>query len=521
MNTTGFLTIATAIVPDRPAMIFEDRRISYAELEVRANRLSNALAELGVGAGDRIAMLQVNCNQYIEAYFATARLDAVFVPINFRTRADELTHMLNDAAPKVIFVGGRYVNLVKECAENVESLKHFVTLEDDVEGWHSYESLIESGDEHERVPDDDDDDLTMILFTSGTTSFPKGVMLSHDSFASYILATVTPADPEEETSNILTVPLYHIAGVQSVMAAIFAGRTLIIQRQFEAKQWMEMVERERANRAMMVPTMLKMLMDHPDFHQHDLSSLEVITYGAAPMPVPVIRQAIKEFPGTSFINAFGQTETAATITMLPPDDHVLEGDEEEIELKLKHLGSIGKPLDDVEVQIFDEDGHPVAMGETGEIAARGARLMKGYWNQEEATAETIRGGWLFTGDLGYQDEDGYIYLAGRARDFIKRGGEMVSPDEVEQVLQSHDAVREAAIIGVPDLDWGERVRAVVVLNDGTKASEEDISEYCRQRLASFKKPESVVFCEELPRNQMGKVLKRLLKEEYSYPVVVE
>jgi len=521
MNTTGFLTIATAIVPDRPAMIFEDRRISYAELEVRVNRLSNALADLGVGAGDRVAMLQVNCHQYIEAYFAAARLDAVYVPLNFRTRADELTHMLNDAAPKVIFVGERYVDLVKECAENVESLDHFVTLEAAVEGWHSYESLIESGDEYERVPEGDDDDLTMILFTSGTTSFPKGVMLSHDSFASYILATVTPADPEEETSNILTVPLYHIAGVQSVMAAIFAGRTLLIQRQFEAKQWMEMVEKERANRAMMVPTMLKMLMDHPDFHKHDLSSLEVITYGAAPMPLPVIRQAIREFPGMSFINAFGQTETAATITMLPPEDHVLEGDEDEVERKLKHLSSIGKPLEDVEVRIFDEDGHPVGLGDTGEIAARGARLMKGYWNQEDATAETIRDGWLFTGDLGYQDEDGYIYLAGRARDFIKRGGEMVSPEEVEQVLQSHDAVEEAAIIGVPDLDWGERVRAIVVLKDGEQASEEDISEYCRQRLASFKKPESVVFCNELPRNPMGKVLKRILKEEYSHPVVVE
>ncbi len=521
MNTTGFLTIATAIVPDRSAMVFEGKRISYAELEVRVNRLSNALADLGVGAGDRIAMLQVNCNQYIEAYFAAARLDAVYVPLNFRTRADELTHMLNDAAPKVIFAGERYVNLVKECAENVDSLEYFVTLEDAVEGWLSYESLIESGDEYERVPEGDDDDLTMILFTSGTTSFPKGVMLSHDSFSSYILATVTPADPEEETSNILTVPLYHIAGVQSVMAAIFAGRTLIIQRQFEAKQWMEMVERERVNRAMMVPTMLKMLMDHPDFHKHDLSSLEVITYGAAPMPLPVIRQAIREFPGMSFINAFGQTETAATITMLPPEDHVLEGDEDEVERKLKHLSSIGKPLEDVEVRIFDEDGHPVTLGETGEIAARGARLMKGYWNQEDATAETIRDGWLFTGDLGYQDEDGYIYLAGRARDFIKRGGEMVSPEEVEQVLQSHDAVEEAAIIGVPDLDWGERVRAIVVLKDGEQASEEDISEYCRQRLASFKKPESVVFCNELPRNPMGKILKRILKEEYSHPVVVE
>ena len=521
MNTTEFLTISAAIVPDRLSMIFEGSRITFEELQSRVNRLANALADLGVGAGDRVAMLQVNCNQYIEAYFATAKLDAVFVPINYRTREDELTHMLNDAAPKAIFAGDRYVSLVRHCAANVESLQHFITLEDDVEGWHSYDALLEGAEDFERFPEGDDDDLTMILFTSGTTSFPKGVMLSHDSFSSYILSTVTPADPFEEDTNILTVPLYHIAGVQSVMAAIFGGRTLLIQRQFEAKEWMELVEQEHATRAMMVPTMLKMLMDHPEFHEHDLTSLEVITYGAAPMPVPVIRQAIKEFPGTYFINAFGQTETAATITMLPPEDHVLEGDEATIERKLKHLGSIGKPLDDVEVAIFDEDGHPVALNETGEIAARGARLMKGYWNQEDATTETIRGGWLFTGDLGYQDEDGYIYLAGRARDFIKRGGEMVSPEEVEQVIQSHEAVEEAAIIGVPDLDWGERVRALVVLRNGAQASEDDISEYCRQRLASFKKPESVVFCDELPRNQMGKVLKRILKEEYSYPVVVE
>ncbi|MCY4580360.1 MAG: AMP-binding protein, partial [Chloroflexi bacterium] len=264
MNTTEFLTISAAIVPDRLAMIFEDSRISFEELQSRVNRLANALADLGVGAGDRVAMLQVNCNQYIEAYFAAAKLDAVFVPINFRTREDELTHMLNDAGPKAIFAGGRYVNLVKHCAANVESLQNFITLEDDVEGWHSYDALIENAEDFERFPEGDGDDLTMILFTSGTTSFPKGVMLTHDSFSSYILSTVTPADPFEEDTNILTVPLYHIAGVQSVMAAIFGGRTLVIQRQFEAKQWMELVEQEHATRAMMVPTMLKMLMDHPE-----------------------------------------------------------------------------------------------------------------------------------------------------------------------------------------------------------------------------------------------------------------
>jgi acyl-CoA synthetase (AMP-forming)/AMP-acid ligase II len=232
------------------------------------------------------------------------------------------------------------------------------------------------------------------------------------------------------------------------------------------------------------------------------------------MPRDVIERAIKVFPGAHFINAFGQTETAATITMLPPEDHVLEGTPEEIDRKLKRLSSIGTPLDDVEVRIVDEDDVPVAQGDVGEIVARGSRLMKGYWRMAEATAETIRDGWLYTGDLGYFDEDGYIYLAGRARDFIKRGGEMVSPEEVERVLETHPAVDEVAVVGVPDADWGERVQAVVVLKAGQSATGDEIIEHCRQRLASFKKPESVAFTDQLPRNPLGKVLKRVLRERY-------
>ncbi|MEE8442284.1 MAG: long-chain-fatty-acid--CoA ligase [Dehalococcoidia bacterium] len=514
MNTTEFLGLASAIVPDRTATVYEGRRLRYDEMQERVNRLANAMAGLGVGPGDTVATFQVNCPEHIEIYFASAKLDAIYVPLNYRVRADELQLMLADAESKVLFAGSRYYDLVQSVRSRVPGLHSLVALGQDTRSWLSYEGLLGSASDEERYPQADDEDTTVIMYTAGTTGIPKGVMLTHNSFSSYILANVTPADPDVEERNILTVPVYHIAGLQAVMSAIYGGRSLIIQSQFEPKEWMELVQRERANRAMMVPTMLKQLLDHPDFSRYDLSCLDVITYGAAPMPVDVIRQAIERFPGTRFINAFGQTETASTITMLPPEDHDLTGPPEEVERKLRRLSSIGKPLDDVEVRIVDEEGNDVPHGQVGEIVASGPRLMKGYWHQHDATVETIRGGWLHTGDLGYIDPDGYIFLAGRAKDFIKRGGEMVSPEEVEQVLRSHPSVDQAAVIGVPDAFWGERVRAVVVPHPGQHITEEELVEHCHQRLASFKKPESVVFVSELPLNPMGKVLKRVLREEY-------
>ncbi len=513
MNTTEFLMIAEAIVPDRVAIHFDDREITYSELQENVNALANALAARGVGSGDRVAIMQVNTPENIELYFAAAQLDAIYVPINFRARSEELGQMLRIAQPAMLFIGERYLPLVP--AEGDLPADRVVVLEGEAsDGRTSYRELLADGiTDQLNFPEAGDEDTTVIMFTAGTTGVPKGVMLTHDSFASYLLATVTPADPDEEETNLLTVPLYHIAGLQAALASVYGGRTLAVMRQFDSVAWMELVQKQRANRAMLVPTMLKQLIEHPRFGDFDLSSLDVITYGAAPMPVDVIKQAIQKFPMARFINAFGQTETASTITMLPPEDHVLDGDDAEVETKLKRLTSIGKPLEDVEVRIVDEEGNPVAVGEVGEIVARGSRMMQGYWQQEDATRDALRSGWVYTGDLGYQDEDNYIFLSGRAKDFIKRGGEMVSPEEVEQVLMSHPNVDDAAVIGVPDIEWGEEVRAVVVGGAGS-VTEDELIQYCHERLAGFKRPRSVVFVNELPRNVMGKVMKRDLREQY-------
>ena len=515
MNTADFLNIATSICPDKVAIIFEGKGFTFRQLNERGNRLANGLAKLGVSKGDRVALLQVNCNQCVETYFATAKLGAIYVPLSFRAKEDELTYMINNSEAGIIFVGERYIDLVNSLRPGLTSARHFISMESKHNEMLCYEDMLSSSPVEEAVTEIEEEDATILMYTAGTTSFPKGVVLSHKSFTIYVLENVTPADPELEEKNILTVPLYHVAGIQAMMAAIYGGRTMIVERQFEAKEWMELVTREKASRAMMIPTMLKQLMDHPDFSRYDLSSLKIITYGAAPMPLPVIKKAMEVFPGVSFINAFGQTETASTITTLGPEDHVISGSEEEREKKLKRLSSIGKSMPDVEMKVVDDEGCDLLVGKVGEIVARGPRVMSGYWKDQEKTEQTIdKDGWVHTGDVGYIDEDGYFFLAGRATDMIIRGGENISPEEVEIVLQSHPKIEEVAVIGVPDEEWGEQPRSIVVLKQGETATAEEIIEYCRVRLSSFKRPRSVIFVEKLPRNPMGKIIKRLLRQQH-------
>ncbi|HCG90527.1 MAG TPA: hypothetical protein DEZ08_01630 [Dehalococcoidia bacterium] len=510
MNISEFLILSSAIVPDRTAISFENRSFTYENLYERVNNISSALKDIGINKGDRIAVMNVNSHHLIEVFFACCQIDAVFVPINFRAKSEELSQMLKISQPKLLFLGNRYADLI---TKDMLSLNQHVIILDGPETSESvdYLKLVSGSGEQIEFPENDESDTAVIMFTSGTTGTPKGVLLSHDSFSSYILSNISPADPDVEESNLLTVPLYHIAGLQASVAGIFGGRTIVLMKQFSPDLWMSLVNKHGIDRAMLVPTMMKQLIDSPNFNFSNLASLKVITYGASQMPLNVITKALKLFPGVQFINAFGQTETASTITMLSPEDHMILGTPEEIQIKTTRLSSIGKPLNDVEVMIVGSNGQQLPTGEIGEIVARGERMMTGYWKQEQATAQTKINGWIYTGDLAYQDSEGYIFLAGRSKDFIKRGGEMISPEEVEQFLMTNPLVEEAAIVGVPDDEWGEVVKAFIVKSPGSSLTEAEIIDYCGSNLSSFKKPQQVTFLDVMPRNALGKILKTELR----------
>lgn len=510
MNTVSFLSIPAGIVPDQEAIVFEGERFTYARTHERVRRLAGALARRGVGRGTCVAALHTNSHRYVEAYYAVAMLGGVFIPLNYRAKRPELEYMLKAGETRVLFAGERYLEHVEALHGGLPQLELVIGFDSGRGVEVAYEALVGEGPEHDTEVDVEDEETTILMYTSGTTSLPKGVMLTYGDFSAYVTANVELADGTPRGAALLCAPLYHIAGTTNMMTTLWTGRRLVIMPQFEPHAWIELAEREHISHAFVVPTMMKHLLDQPDLERCDFSKLEVLAYGGAPMPFPVIRRAIERFPRhVGFVNAFGQTETTSTLTVLGPDDHRLEGTPEEIERRTRRLTSIGKPLPDVEVEIVDDDGKPLAVGQVGEIWVRTPRVMKGYAGAKESPLTPD--GWLPTRDMGWIDEDGYLFVAGRKDDMIIRGGENIAPAEVESVLLSHPAVEEAAVVGVPDVEWGQTVGAFVVLRPGARASADDITEFCRQRLSSFKKPERIHFLPELPKNPMGKILRRELR----------
>lgn len=492
---------------DRECLVFEGKRLTYQELDERVNRLANYLLSLKIEGFKHVAVLAENCRQYAEIYLAVAKAGYVTVPLNFRLAKSELVTILKDAEVKVLFFGQGYADTAGEIAPEA-GIATLVSIEDSAKGCLNYEELLANFPTTDPEIAVDENQLAILMYTGGTTGRPKGVMMSHRSFMTAMLdLTLTYMFDKNDTSCII-LPMFH-AAVWPVFCILIVGGKLAILRRPELDKILELLEKEKCTHIVAVPTIYNWLMEHPDLDKFDLSNLNKMSYGGSPIAPVLLKKMIQKF-GNIFWQAYGLTEASPVLTVLRPEEHTIEGPPE----KVQRLKSVGREHYSPTVRVVREDGSEVVPGEVGEIVGRGKNVMLGYWKDPDRTAETVREGWLHTGDMGTVDEDGYIYLVDRKNDMIVTGGENVYPREVEDALHEHPAIMEAAVVGIPDERWGEAVKAVVVLKEGIKATEEEIIKFAKSRLAGYKCPKSVDFRETLAKTAAGKIARSQIKKEY-------
>jgi acyl-CoA synthetase (AMP-forming)/AMP-acid ligase II len=510
MPIGDFIAKTAVRFPNHIVVVDQQKRLTAKELLERVNRLANALLDLGLKKGDRVAVLLNNCRQSIECFYGIARAGLVFVPLNTRYSAQENLYMLNDSEARAILMGQESIEVIRSILSEASALSYVICVTGrSPEPTRSYEELLAKASPQEPSVEISDEDPYSIRYTAGTTGRPKGVIHSHRNNIVMLYNVLMDGFPIQEGDAIaLTAPVTHASGTQ-ILPHIVRGAKVIVLPGFDVRSLLETIQRERITTLYLVPTMIVMILAYSELKKYDLSSLKTIRYGASPISPEVLKRAIEVF-GNIFVQGYGLTEGLNPVTLLLKEDHILDGTEK----KLKRLSSIGREVTVARVRIMDEEDKFLAPGQIGEIVVQSDQNMKGYWKNAEATAETLREGWVHTRDLGYMDEDGYIYLVDRKDDMIVSGGFNIYPKEVEDVLYMHPAVLEAAVFGVPDDKWGEAVKAVVSLRQSMQATEEEIIEHCKKHLASYKKPKSVDFIETLPKSAYGKILRRVLKEPY-------
>ena len=497
--------------PDKTALICGDRTLTYRELNIRVNRLANGLLDRGLRKGDRIAVLFHNSIEFIELYFALAKSGGIFVPINNLLREGELKGVLQYIEPRLLFIDPDYQQMIENLRDEIKTVEVFVGLKGvSSPSFIPYDEILQQGNVDEPELEIFEGDVMSIFLTSGTTGLPKGAMRTHrhDYHTAMVGAIELGLHPDDRP--LLLFPFYHVTFDDNIRHFLM-GNTVVLRKEghFDPKEVLHILSKERITICQFVPTMINALLQEERIDEVDLPFFRLLPYAASPMPVELLKQAMKKFK-CQFLQMYGQTETGPETTVLKPEDHLLEGSE----TQLKRLASAGRPVLNYEVRIVDEEGNDVPVGEVGELIVRSESMTIGYWNLPEETAKTIKGGWLHTGDFARFDEEGYVYIVDRKHDMIISGGKNIYPREIEELLYRHEAILEATVIGVPDDYWGESVKALVVLKEGMEASEEEIIGFCKDNLASYKKPQSVEFRKALPKNPTGKILKRVIREAY-------
>jgi long-chain acyl-CoA synthetase len=500
-TVAGIIRDQAAARGEKVAIVFGERRISYRELDQRSNRVARALLAAGVQPKDHVAFIDMNGPEYFEVLFGCAKVNAINVGVNWRLAPGEMAYTVNDAEAKALFVGPDFQAAIDQVRADLKSVRTVVNLGDEYEAW------LGSGDASDPLAPSAGDDVAIQLYTSGTTGRPKGAMISNRNLETLITQVLADWEFDAESVNLVASPLFNIAGGGWALVGMFCGATTILLRTATPPSLLQAIAEQRVTNALLVPALLNFMLQVPAVEEIDFSSLRAIVYGASPIAAKILAQSIKTFK-CHFIQAYALTEHTGSATIMRPEEHDLSNP--------ARLLSCGRPHSWVSLRIVDpQSGEHRAAGEVGEIWLRSGQVMKGYWNRPEATAETITAdGWLRTGDLAYADAAGYVYLQDRLKDMIISGGQNIYPVEVEAVLMAHPAIADVAVIGVPDEQWGEAVKAIVVRKPGTDTEEAQIIAFAKKRIAHFKAPSSVDFAETLPRNPSGKVLKRELREPY-------
>ncbi|CAD5106179.1 long-chain-fatty-acid--CoA ligase [Zestomonas carbonaria] len=499
--------------PQATAIRYQGRDVSFAQLGERVARLAGALKQLGVASGERVAMLSLNSQRYIEYYLAVPWADAVLNPVNIRWSAAEIVYSLDDSETSVLIVDDTFLALGQKVAAEAKTLRTLVYAGDGEApaGMLSYERLIA-----ENAPVEDarrgGDALLGIFYTGGTTGFPKGVMLSHNNLGFSALAIINGGNCSAEERYLHAMPMFHMADYSAMVALLVSGGTHVVLPAFVSSAVLRTIAAENVSEILLAPTMIQMLLDaraaDPALCDLDLGCLRKLDYGASPITPALLERARAVFASAGFGQGYGMTELGPVATFLSAEFHTEEHQ------RSGRMYSAGRPYSCVEIRIVDAEDREVPRGSVGEIVVKGPNVMLGYWNKPEATAEALHGGWMHTGDGGYMDEDGFVHVCDRLKDMIVSGGENVYSAEVEAAIASHPAVAQGAVIGIPSAKWGESVHAVLVLKPGASVTEEEVVAHCRERIAGYKLPRSVEFRDSLPLSSVGKVLKAELRAPF-------